>query len=782
MKKPEVLKTKFVRFLLSKKRFFIYFISSVCGLIFCLLILSLLFPLKDKIHYSTIVTDSRGAVIHAFLANGDKWRMKTELNEVSPQLKKTIIHKEDRRFYRHFGVDIRAIIRAAFSNVFRLKRVSGASTITMQVARLLEPRKRTYASKFIEIFRAFQLEWKYTKDEILLMYLNMLPYGSNVEGVKSASVLYLNKNPFDLSLAEIAALSIIPNKPTSLKIGLNNDHIVDERNRWLRRWQKDGLFGKKEISDALSELFNARRREAPKLAPHLAQKLRQSYKKEIIKTHLVMNTQLKLEKLIKDYVLGLAWMNIRNAACVVIDNKTQKVISYIGSADFFDRTDGGQVNGAAAVRQPGSALKPLLYGLCIDEGIFCPQTVLTDVPININGYQPENYDNTFSGLVTAAYALENSLNIPAVKALNDLGKEKLTDKLTDCRFKQIYKDRKKLGLSMVLGGCGVTLEEMTGLFTVFAHDGKFQPPSYCNFDTSGKKIDVLSPAATFMITEMLAKISRPDMPVGYENSTHLPKIAWKTGTSYGRRDAWSIGYNHNYTIGVWVGNFSNEGIPELSGATIATPLLFKIFNTLDYDSPNEWFYMPADCEVRWVCSETGMLPNHFCTDKRLDYFIPLKSPSDLCEHMQEMAVSPDEKYSYCKSCQPEAGYKKIWYKVVLPEMQSWYEDRNINYPGVPPHNPDCEKLFSENAPQITFPVNGSEYLISKENPEPLQLSCQVAGDVQEVFWYVNNRIFKKSAARSKIFFTPPSGQVKISCTDDKGRNTDISIRVEYVDY
>jgi penicillin-binding protein 1C len=424
---------------------------------------------------------------------------------------------------------------------------------------------------------------------------------------------------------------------------------------------------------------------------------------------------------------------------------------------------------------------PLLYALGIDKGLFTPQTVINDVPVNFKGYQPENYDERFNGPVSISYALENSLNIPAVTTLNNVGVSSFVEKLTDCGFNQIHKDRKKLGLSMVLGGCGVTLQEMTGLYSALANKGYYSNLKYTSNDTSTFKKQIVSEAAAFMITEMLVKITRPDLPVGYENSSHLPKIAWKTGTSYGRRDAWSIGYNKQYTIGVWVGNFSNEGVPELSGATIATPLLFQLFNDLDYNSQAAWYAMPANCEIRKVCSTSGHLPDYFCEQTRMDYYIPLVSPSVMCTHKREVLLAADESFSYCKNCQPQEGYKKKWYDALHPELVAWYSNEGIAYAKIPSHNPNCERLFVENAPTISFPVDQSEYYISIQNPEPLQLICQSPADVKEVFWYINHQFIAKAAAGKKVFFDPPEGTVLISCTDDKGRNSSIKIKVKKVD-
>jgi penicillin-binding protein 1C len=761
------------------KTFLKRILIAIVSVVVLFFLLNWIFPLPDKIEYSTIVTDSKGEVIHAFLTKDQQWRMKTELSEISPLLRKTIIEKEDKYFYHHFGVNPIALVKSFFKNIFRLKRTSGASTITMQVARALEPKRRTYINKFIEMFRALQLESKYSKDEILQMYLNLVPYGSNIEGVKSASILYFSKNPDHLSLAEITALSIIPNRPSTLVIGKNNPEVIVERNKWLRRFASDKVFTEKEIQDALNEPLTATRGTIPSLIPHLAYKLKK-HGGDIIKTNIQLNTQLKIEKLVQDYSKDLALKNIRNAAVIIIDNSSHKVIAYIGSANFRDTTDGGQVNGAAALREPGSTLKPLLYGLCIDQGLLTPKMIINDVAINYDGYAPENYDKKFNGYVTMEYALEHSLNIPAVKSLRNLGKDKLVQRLALCDFQQIKKDQRKLGLSMILGGCGATLEELTGMYSVFANDGMYINPSYTQTDSVHKKIKILSTAATFMINETLSKVNRPDFPLNWESTVHLPKIAWKTGTSYGKRDAWSIGYNKHFTVGVWVGNFSALGVPELSGANTATPLLFKIFNTIDYDADEQWFQQPKDCDTRIVCSETGMIPGEHCTDLVTDYFIPMISPAKKCDNMQEIIVSADEKISYCKMCMPQNGYKKKLIKIIPPEMQEFFEENKIAYEKIPPHNPNCEKIFKEGGPVVVSPSNGNEYLINKKDPEPLQLTCNTGNDVSKVYWYINDKFYRSSEARSKQFFIPDEGPVKISCTDDKGRNRDIWIKVRYV--
>jgi penicillin-binding protein 1C len=756
------------------------FSISLLATILVFVFLHLIFPLPDKVEYSTIITGNKGEVLHAFLTKDEKWRMKTSLDEISPLLRTTIIEKEDKFFYYHLGVNPFAMARAMVKNIFRLKRTSGASTITMQVARALEPKSRNYINKLIEIFRACQLELKYNKDEILQLYCNLLPYGGNIEGVKSASLLYFQKDPDHLSLAELTALCVIPNRPSSLVPGKNNERITEERNRWLRKFAAEKVFTKKQIEDALTEPFNASRNAVPKFIPHLAYKLK-NRNEPVVQSAIDINTQLKTEKIVTDYSRGLKIKNIRNASVIIIDNATQNIITYIGSADFHDTTDAGQVDGGSAIRQPGSTLKPLLYGMCIDEGLLTPKSMITDVNVSYDGYAPENYDKRFNGYVTMEYALEHSLNIPAVKSLKQLGTEKFISTLGACNFQQVKRDQKKLGLSLILGGCGSSLTELAGLYSAFANGGVYIQPSFIRDTGYRRRFQVLTPAATFMVNETLSKISRPDFPLNWQSTEHMPKIAWKTGTSYGRRDAWSIGYNKRYTVGVWVGNFSGLGVPEISGAEIATPLLFKIFNTIDYDGDHEWFTQPEDCDIRMVCSETGMAPGDHCLHTVTDYFIPMVSSSKSCNNMLEIIVSADERTSYCRVCMPASGYKKKWYKIVPPEMQFYYDEHRIVYQTVPLHNRNCEKVFRDGEPLILSPRSGTEYLISKKDPQPLQLQCRPGSDVSRIYWYINDRFYKTTDARSPQFFMPSEGPVKISCTDDKGRNKDVWIKVRYID-
>ena len=770
----------FIKFI--NKRFFkITAILLGCGLLLFFAI-DLLFPFKPKVQYSTQITASDGTVLHAFLSVDDKWRLYTNISEITPLLQKTLIHKEDRYFYYHPGINPFAMLRAAGRNIFTGRRTSGASTITMQVVRLLEPKKRTYLNKLIESFRAVQLELHYSKDEILQLYLNLVPYGGNIEGIKAASLLYFGKAPQLLSLAEITALTIVPNRPSSLQPGTKNDALKTARNEWLTRFRKERLFEKNIIQDALEEPLIVKRLTAPKQAPHLSLRLKKDFPDQpIINTTVKIQAQKQIEEQIKNYVNRLQRMNIHNAAVLVINNETMAVEAYVGSADFNNPYDGGQVDGIRAIRSPGSTLKPILYATAFDKGFITPKTVLNDVPTNFSGYEPENFDQHFNGQVTAEFALANSLNIPAVKILKEVSTPVLIDKLKKADFQTIKKQSKDLGLSMILGGCGVTLEELTRLFAAFSNEGELKPIRYTTENPIPKKGEQLvSKEATFLLNNILTQVTRPDLPTNFDNTYHLPKIAWKTGTSYGKRDAWSIGYNRKYTIGVWVGNFSGEGVPELSGANTATPLLFSIFNSRDYNSSNSWYQMPENVSLRKICAVSGDIPSSFCDHQITDYFVMGVSPYRKCQHLRYVFTDLSSKISYCTYCLPESGTVKKTYPNLAPELIAYYESKKIPYQKLPPHNPACERVFKEGAPLIISPNDGSEYFIQTIEPQKIQLSCQTGNDVQEVFWYVNDKLVKRSAPHKAVFISPPAGKVKISCSDDKGRNSDIMILVKKI--
>ncbi|MBC6612760.1 penicillin-binding protein 1C [Hymenobacter sp. BT507] len=790
-----------------KRRTGIRFLAALGLLVLLLLGLDWLFPLPPTPRYSPLVLAADGSVLHAYLNPTQKWRMKSELRDITPALRKAILEKEDRYFRYHFGVNPLAIVQAAGRNLLGRGRTTGASTITMQVARLLEPKERTFGNKLLEMLRAVQLEAHFSKDEILQLYLNLVPYGGNIEGVKSAALLYFQQPPHYLSLAQTVTLAIIPNRPTSLVLGHDNARILQERNRWLRRFGREGLFPKKDIADALLEPLDARRHAAPTLAPHLARRLVQQFPREaIIQSTLQRSQQARAEDLTRNYVRRLHELGITQAAVLVVSNHTRQVEAYVGSADFRDFASQGQNDGIMAVRSPGSTLKPFLYALALDRGLVTPKLLLHDVPTNFQGYRPENFDKHCQGEVTLERALAYSLNIPAVRVLQEVGVPTFTEKLQRAGFRSITRNRARLGLSSILGGCGASLEELTGLYATLANGGRYSPLTYTlppdplpsgrgGAERSEQKQNrlapplpegrgpgggvLVSPAAAFLVTDILSQLTRPDLPINATSSLRLPKIAWKTGTSYGRRDAWSIGYNKEFTIGVWVGNFSGQGAPTLTGADVATPLLFDLFNTLAYNSPNNWFAPPAALDFRLVCAETGLVPGENCPNQIIDYFLPNVSSGRRCQHQREVLVSEDGAFAYCRACAPATGYRRVLYPNLLPEVAAYKEAQGIPYRRLPPHNPQCQLVRggAERAPTITSPLPNTEYVLNPHEHQQLLLSCTTDSEVRQVYWYVNDQFLRAAGATERVFFRPSPGPLKISCADDHGRNVDVQVLV-----
>lgn len=742
------------------------------------IILDKLFPFQIPQSYSKMIKASNGEVLHAFLSDDEQWRMFTHLDEMSSDLKKIFIFKEDKLFYYHCGINPLAIGRAAYHNFINDKRTSGASTITMQVARMLEPKERNFGNKLWEAFRALQLEWHFTKDEILQLYINKVPYGSNIQGVKAASLLYFDKSPEQLSLAEVVTLAIIPNRPSSLVLGKNNDKIVSERNKWLNKIQQANLYSDETIEDAYIEPLTAKRLSVPRLLPQLSWKLVNQYADSVeINLTIDFDTQYKVSELTRNYVLQQKKYNIHNASVLVVDNETMELKAYVGSADFYDFENGGQVDGNQAVRSPGSALKPFVFALAFDQGIVTPRTMIADVPVNYEGYMPENYDLTYNGNVTAADALRKSLNIPAVKLLNDVGVYQMIEKLYATGQLTLWNQKRNLGLSLILGGCGVKPVEMAASYAMLANKGLAQNIRFLKNDKSKYATQVFSPQAVQMVTNIMAELNRDDFPSIYNYSIDIPNIAWKTGTSYGRRDAWSVGYNDRYTVCVWLGNFSGEGVPDLSGANTATPLLFQIFNSIDKKSKQS---KAIDLNHRLVCAESGKIPNTFCTNYRMDEYIPAISSNNLCEHLKEFNVSVDEKIAYCNACIPNTGYKVKLYPNIEPDLALFYQEQRFSYEHLPPHNPACSKAFDGYFPKIQTLTNQATYWITNREEQKLFLQASVANDVSKVYWYINDVFIGSCAPQEKLSFSPKGNHVKISCSDDKGRNTDINIYVKFI--
>lgn len=772
---------------------------------FIFLLPLLLFVVLDKIFplppytngYSTVVYSNDNEIIHGYLSSDDKWRIRADYNEISGDLSEAIIFKEDKYFWYHPGINLFSVARALWNNTISGRRTSGASTITMQVARMLNPDNRTLKSKIRESYRALQLEWHYSKKEILTLYLNLLPYGGNIEGVKTASLMYFGQEPKELSAAQTVMLTVIPNNPNVL-MPKNRSKLLNCRNYWLLQMGKSGIFTSEEVDDALLEGFGSTRYSISQNASHLSNRLhlitlksaRNNTKNNSLINYTVpdriystldLAIQSKVESSISNYIRTLRSLQITNAAVLVVNNRTMEVKAYAGSAGFDETQFSGQVDGVRALRSPGSALKPALYMLAFDKGYVSPKTIVSDVPVNFNGYRPENYDESYRGKVSIEQALALSLNVPAVELLDKIGINDLNLLLANAGFNWITKNRKKTGLSLILGGCGTTLEEMTALYASFANKGIWEPLKYSKekVDEKSQKIVLGSSGSTYMITEILTSLKRPDLPNEYREAADLPRIAWKTGTSYGRRDAWAIGYNADYTVGVWAGNFDGRGVPELNGSDCAVPLLFMIFNQLQIKN-SDWFFLPPDADFRLVCSETGMIPDTFCHNRVMETFLPGISPSIRCNHMKLIFTDNKEQISYCRECLPETGYKTVLFPNYSPELISYYEEMKIPYKRIPDHNLLCNALEDEEGPKITSLTDGAEYLVFAGRKQQLLFKSSCRNGVKTIYWYVDKKFYKKCSPNESVYFMADKGLHSISCSDDRGRTSSINIKVTLI--
>lgn len=729
---------------------------------------------------STLVLARDGTLATAYLSEDEQWRMPTRLDEVSTDLVEALIEKEDRWYWWHWGVNPVAVVRAGFSNMVTGRRVSGASTITMQVARMMEPKARTLGGKVREMFRALQLEWHYSKREVLELYLSYLPYGGNVEGVKAASYIYFDRPPGTLSLAQSTLLAIIPNRPNSLRLDQHPEAARTARDKWLRNFAASGAFPEDQVAVALQEPIQASRHQLVSKAPHFCRRLKRTHSEKVIHSTLDLKAQQLAENLLASYVRRVRHKGVSNGAVLVLDNLNGTVMAYCGSADFGDAAAGGEVDGVRAIRSPGSTLKPLAYAMAMDRGRLSPDTRMLDVPTVWNGYSPDNYDELFRGPVSMAYALRHSLNIPAVEALQLAGYDFFLDRLVAAGFSTIRRQRAGLGLSVVLGGCGVTLEELTRLFSGFARGGLCGNFAYTVPEMSLPRgsTRICTPAAAWLISDILSGIERPDLPNDLIGSTERARIAWKTGTSYGRRDAWSVGFTPRYTVGVWIGNFDGRSAPDLSGSTMAVPLLFELFNALEGGKVRLEPPRPKDVFKREICAETGDLPSADCGRTRMGYYIRDVASRKGCDQERLLYVNGDSSLQYCTGCLPENGYLRASYPIYPARLTLWYENSGVLYQKPPPHNPACTANFDGPGPLINSPAPDYEYLLEAGAGQEILLQAASDGHVARHFWYVNGAFFKSCVPGERVFYAPKPGRQRIVCMDDHGRQGKVEVMVK----
>ena len=797
-----------------KRPLYLLFCSVIVvpGLI--LLAANWVFPLPvEKLHppSSTVVLDRHGEWLRAFAASDDSWRIpEPSLAEISPKLRTAVLTYEDRWFYHHFGINPFSIVQALVTNIKAGRVVRGGSTVTMQVARMMEPKPRTIPNKIIEMFRALQLEVRYSKDEILTLYLNMAPYGGNIVGSSAASRLYFNKPQNRLSLGEAALLAAIPNSPTHLRPDRHPANAARAREKVLKRMMTFGRLTERELREAVSEPIPTSRYPMPLGAPHLTRLLKNSHSEQelphyvpghsdgastgaagiqVRHIHSTIDARVQelAERILQESVDPLRREGISTGAIVVMDTKSREVLALVGSYGFFDKDGEGQVDGANARRSPGSTLKPFIYGLAMDRGLITPESLLNDVPIDYSGYQPANYDGEYRGYVTASEALAHSLNVPAVNLYSRLGNNGIYSFLQNAEISTLPKSKGHYGLSLILGGCELTLLELTTLYAGLANFGEFDEFRLTldpveNGDGSPGNVPrsratvkrLLSREACYILTEMLTEVRRPDLPAAFEASTNLPKIAWKTGTSYGHRDAWSIGYTPELTIGVWVGNFDGAGVSSLVGSEVAGPILFSLFTALATPETNRWFTQPRRANTRKVCALSGMLPSSHCPSSKFDYYIPSVSPNSVCTIHKEVYVDKGTGSALCSHCRVGRTHRRVVYEEWPVSIGTWLKRSGFAIPEMPSHFSGCIGLVAGYRPIVSSPTEDSEYQIRAGIPlenQKILLQASVSNRTKKVFWFLNGQLIFSGDSAEQVFLTPVAGKHRLTCVDDEGRST-----------
>ena len=860
------------------------------SIIFLFVLANWCFPLpKARLHPppSQIVLDRNGEWLRAFLTDDGMWRFslqqsafssqqrKLSVNRkplvaesqkpkaesyfgVSPLLQQAMLTAEDRWFYYHCGINPVSIVTALYDNIKAGEVVRGGSTITMQLARLMEPKARNIPNKLLEVFRAFQLELTYSKSEILNFYFNMLPYGGNIVGTSAASRFYFNKPQHAISLSEAALLAAIPNSPERLRPDRFPENARHARAKVLNQLLAHNQISEQQWREALQEPIPTKRHPLPFNAPHLSRMLVNGNRWNAeatadgrIYTTIDAAVQETTSRILGEYlsasaIAGSQLHGASTGAIVVMDTESRHVLAMVGSHDFFDQRASGQINGTLAPRSPGSALKPFVYALAIEQGLITPETLLFDVPVNYAGYEPVNYDGTYNGYVTARQALAASLNVPAVNLNARLKDVTLHAFLKQAGISTLAPTR-KYGLSMVLGGCEVNLLELTTLYAGLANMGEFAPYQIVisrqqnshqqsaisnqqrGFSVTQKPLvtesrqrkandysqRLLRKETSFIITEMLTTAQLPvntvKNPEAFESTMNLPKIAWKTGTSYGHRDAWCIGYSPKLTIGVWLGNFDGKGAPMLSGVDSATPILFALFTALTGQDTHRWYTIPEQLKRREICALTGVPPSPHCPTRKTDVYIPGISSVKVCTIHKQIYVDTDTGYSLCSHCRHlptkdensietiqnpqvgETGLREETPKQKHPynaeteifeewpaEAATWLAKNGFAVPVLPEHNPLCTGTIAGTAPVILSPTADTVYYIRDGVPlaqQKIQLSASTSNRTQQLFWFLDGELLFKGDAEQPYWLTPVKGEHVITCVDAEGRSSSRGLHI-----
>nr|WP_129953805.1 penicillin-binding protein 1C [Rahnella sp. RFA10(1/100)] len=750
-------------------------------------------PLSQGQPFSTVYYDRQGTLMRITLANDDRYRLWTPLEQVSPLAVKSLLLHEDRGFYYNPGFNPFSLMRGFWRSYIAGGKMQGGSTITMQLARMRwHLNTRTPSGKFMQVLRAVQLELSYSKHDILEAYLNNAPYGRNIESIGAASLIYFNKAPKYLTLPEAMTLAVLPQSPSNRidpKTGVVGAALTQARNRLFLRWQAHYATDSSQLSLFRLPLAMRQPERMPYIAPHFIEQLRQQ-NPQVIRTDTRIDTTLDagLQRLTERQVNAFITRNtnrgIHNAAVLLVDTRDMGVRALVGSADYYNRAIQGQVNGTNAKRSPGSALKPFIYALGMEQGVLHPMTILKDVPSAFGAYAPENFDRRFLGPVTATDALNFSRNIPAVYVASQLRQPTFYQFLRLSGIANMSGEN-HYGLSLVLGGGEVTMQELAKLYALLANRGVLQPLRMQKSDPRQTvPVRLLSEEASFMTLDMLRQHRRPGDTLAQAPSS-LP-VYWKTGTSWGFRDAWSVGVFGPYVLVVWEGNFDSKGNNVFVGAEAAAPLFFNIIDNInasypDLQEPERPF--PKRLKRVDICLASGDLPTPWCQQKGKTWFIPGKSPIKVDTVYRPVRL---DKLTGEVACPP---YEEDETRTEVFEF--WPSDlANVfAQAGLPKRKPPVNHCKDEgvdvsgNPPRITSPLKNTTYTLrqSLQGRDRIAFNAVTDADSKTVYWFVDDIYLGSSASKSAINWRPiNNGQYRIRAVDDHGRADSRLVNIEIV--
>ncbi|HEU0032538.1 MAG TPA: penicillin-binding protein 1C [Kofleriaceae bacterium] len=750
----------------------------VDALMLLLLVAALAIPLPARDSgWSTVIEYRDGRPAYVFLAPDDKWRLHVGLDRVDPKLVEALVALEDKRFWSHDGVDPVAIGRAAWTNVTRGRRVSGGSTLSMQLARLLEPRPRTVPNKLIDMFRAVQLDLRLSKHEILAEYLSRTPYGGNVEGIEAAAWAYFGHSARHLSPVEIATLLAVPQGPSRFApSAANTARLRARRDVILDKLIEAGVFAGADAESALVDAKDSappdHLRRLPREAHHAAFALRRRFPdREIIHSTLDAGAQAVAEHEITLRAPELHAKGIHGGAIVVVDHATREVVALVGSLDFADAKHGGQIPMFERPRSPGSTLKPFLYALAIDRGLALPGYLVPDVPTQYGTYRPKNFDNTWNGLVTLEDALSRSLNLPFIDLLSKYRVEPFIAELERAGVSLERAAPGYYGLSLIVGGIELTPLELASLYATLAEDGNYRPLRLVDTDPVLPDAPIFAAGSAYLTRETLAKRDRPDFPRRRDFDGLPAEIHWKTGTSFGFRDAWAVGSGPRYTAVVWTGNVDNEPSSELVGSEAAGPLLFDVLEALaDRTRHPEPAQPPDDLVQIEVCAYSGHIATDACPHKTKRLARVHAVPTTPCPYHHAYDVDTDSHEAVLPACRvPGRSYERKSFVVLPSSVTAWLAEHHRTLPESPPFAEGCIAEAAA-APVMVTPSEGQVVTLIPGVPATRQaIPLAATTRAATVSWFVDGMLIGTAPASQRVYWVPSVGKHDVVVADDTGR-------------